>query len=374
MQGAVTVFTLFGIPIRLHFSWVFIFFLLAWSLARSYFPSSYPDWSGGVYWAMGILGSVLLFSSVLAHELSHSLVAMSRGHKVKSITLFILGGVSQMADEPDSPGEEFWIAAAGPLTSLCLGAACWLVFVVVGSDGNEQIRGLSGYLGLVNIVLGVFNLVPGYPLDGGRVLRSVVWKSTGSLRRATVVASNVGVAVGVLLMATGVFVAFAFAFVTGIWLVFIGWFVQSSAAASRGMARVAVSLSGKTVADAMQREYPVVEPGASVRDVVDSFAERGFQRAFLVMLGDTLQGILTVSDLRSVASDAWKATAITEVMTPRERVTVVAPSDPLEKALVLISQAGYHQLPVVADGRVVGLVNRADILRVLEISELIPRH
>ena len=373
MQGAVTVFTLFGIPIRLHFSWVIILLLLTWSLSNSYFPSIYPDWSGRTYWAMGILGSLLLFSSVLAHELSHSLVALSRGHKVKSITLFILGGVSQMADEPDSPGEEFWIAAAGPMSSLLLGAAFLAVFWVVGGEGNEQLRGLSSYLGVVNLVLGVFNLVPGYPLDGGRVLRSVVWRSTGSLERATAVASSVGVAVGTAMIIGGIFVIFSVAFATGIWLVLIGWFVRSSASASRRRTRATATLtmSGKTVADAINPRFPRVRQGDSVRDVVDTFSERGFQRAFLVMSDDRLEGIVTTSDLRSVASDLWRSTSISDVMTPRERLVTVASSDPLEKALALLSRYGYQQLPVVDGGRAVGLLSRADIFRALQISELI---
>jgi Zn-dependent protease/predicted transcriptional regulator len=375
MQSAVTIFTLFGIPIRLHVSWVFILLVLTWSLSNSYFPASYPEWSGGTYWAMGLLGSMLLFSSVLVHELSHSLAALARGHRVKSITLFILGGVSQMADEPDGPGEEFWIAAAGPLSSLGLGVAFWLLFWVVGSEGNEQIRGLTFYLGFVNLVLGVFNLVPGYPLDGGRVLRSAVWKSTGSLERATTVASRVGIGVGVLMMVAGVAVAFSFAFTTGIWLVFIGWFVRSSASASasatasRARARGPVSLSGKTVADVTRQHFPSVQPGASVRDVVDSFAVRGFQQAFLVITDDGLHGIVTASDLRSVASESWKSTAISDVMTPRERLVTVAPADPLEKALVLMARSDHQQLPVVGRGRAVGLVTRADAMNALQIPE-----
>ena len=373
MERAVTVFTLFGIPIRLHFSWVIILLLLTWWLSTSYFPSIYPDWSGRTYWSIGILGSVLLFSSVLAHELSHSLVALSRGHKVKSITLFILGGVSQMADEPDSPGEEFWIAAAGPLSSLLLGAAFLAVFWAVGRDGNEQLRGLSSYLGVANVVLGVFNLVPGYPLDGGRVLRSVVWRTTGSLDRATAVASSVGVVVGTAMMIGGIFVIFSVGFVTGIWLVFIGWFVRSSASASRRRTRATatLSMSGMTVADATNPQFPRVRSGDSVRDVVGTFSESGFQRAFLVMSDDRLEGIVTASDLRSVASELWRSTSISEVMTLRERLVTVASSDPLEKALVLLSRYGYQQLPVVDGGRAVGLLSRANIFRALQISELI---
>ena len=191
MAGSLQIGRIFGIGIRLHFSWIFIFFLIAWSLASSYLPESFPGWSRGTYWGIAILGSLFAFVSVLLHELSHSLVAISRGYKVRSITFFLLGGVSEIEEEAARPGEEFWIAVVGPLSSLILAGIFWALFVFVGSGGNEQVRALAMFLGTINLVVGVFNLIPGFPLDGGRVLRSIVWRSTGSLERATRVAAGV---------------------------------------------------------------------------------------------------------------------------------------------------------------------------------------
>lgn len=372
MNGSLQVAKLFGISIRLHFSWLFIFFLVSWSLARSYLPQEFPGWTERTYWAVGIAGSLLLFVSVLIHELSHSLVAISRGHKVRDITLFLLGGVSQIEEEAAKPGEEFWISIVGPLASFVLAGIAWGVFLVVGNEGSPQVRALSGYLGTLNIVLGVFNLLPGYPMDGGRVLRSIVWKATRSRRRATVIAATVGQLVGFGFIGGGIILAFTTSFVSGLWMAFVGWFIQSAAAASRQREMVNASLSGKKVREVMRSDFPTVRPGSSVQELVQEHMMKEFERAYIVMLGETFYGIVTASDVRRV-EEAQRATLhVTEIMKRATQVVTASPDEPLEEAFAKLATNGVHQLPVVAEGRVVGLLTRTAVLRVLELTELLP--
>lgn len=359
---------LFGISIRIHFSWVFIFALVAWSLATSYFPDR---WSESTRWTLGVIGSVVLFVSVLIHELSHSLVAMSRGHKVKSITLFFLGGISEIEEEAENPGEEFWIAVVGPLTSLGLALIFGIIYLIV-RNGSEQLSRLTQYLTFVNITLGVFNLLPAFPLDGGRVLRSIVWRASGSLAKATAVAGTTGSLLGFGMIALGVFFAFTGSLITGLWLVFIGWFIQSAASSARQQQTLQTALSGQLVRDAMQTRFSTVPPGTSVQRLVTDHITKEFERAYIVGLGDAFYGLVTLSDVRKLPPEQWASKYVTEIMTKAPDVLTVRPDDPLEKALQGLITRGYHQLLVMDGGKPVGIVTRGDVLRVLEVAQLLP--
>ena len=370
MSGSLVIGKLFGIKVRVHFSWLFIFFLVAWSLADSLFPDLYPDWSSSVYWIVGILGSVFLFLSVLLHELSHSLLAISRGHKVKGITLFILGGVSEIEGEARRPGEEFWIAFVGPLTSFILAGVFGLVILLAG-DANEQVQALSSYLATVNLLLGVFNLIPGYPLDGGRVLRAILWRTTGSLSRATQAAARVGVVVGFVFMGVGVVFAFTGSLVGGLWLIFVGWFLSSVASTSRQQETLRARLSGLKVRDALRPGFPAVIPGLSVQQLVEEHVTKGFERAYLVILGDTLHGLVSITDVGPVPAQDRGTKYVTEIMTRTSELVTVGPDDPLEMALQRMATGNYHQLPVMENGRPIGLVTRGDVLRVFELANMV---
>ena len=232
MSGSISLGKIFGIPIKVHYSWTFIFIIISLSLATAYLPVNFPGWSTGTYWAIGLLGSLLLFASVLVHELSHSIVAIQRGHKVRSITLFLLGGVSQIEEEAARPKEEFMIAIVGPLTSFLLSAIFWGLYFVV-SPIHSQIEALTLYLGTVNLFLGAFNLIPAFPLDGGRVLRSIIWSISGSETRGNKVATNMGVAIGIAFIVLGILLSIYTRSITGLWLSIIGWFLQSAASASK---------------------------------------------------------------------------------------------------------------------------------------------
>ena len=370
MSGSFRLVRLFGIDIRLHFSWVFIFLLVAWSLAGSYLPANYRGWSVNTYWVVGIIASVLLFACVLIHELSHSLLAMSRGYKVRGITLFFLGGVSEIEEEAAQAGEEFWIALVGPLASLALGIIFWGLLVIVAGN-NSPLEAIFQYLAFINVALAIFNLIPAFPLDGGRVLKSIVWKITGSVSKANTFASITGSVLGFGIIGLGVFLALTTRnFISGLWLVFIGWFIQSAASSSRQQQTVHTDLAGRRVADAMQVNRPTVEPGATVQQLLDQFIAKEFQRAYLVALGDSFQGLVTVSDVLKVAPDDRVNRYVTEIMTRAAEVVTVGPDAPLEEALQLLASRDLNQLVVIANGVPVGLLARRDILRVLEISRI----
>jgi Zn-dependent protease/CBS domain-containing protein len=372
MSGTFQLGRLFGIDIRFHFSWIFIFVLIAWSLAGAFLPQNYPGWSTTTYWIVGVIGSVLLFASVLIHELSHSLVAVSRGYKVSGITLFFLGGVSEIEEEAAKASEEFWIAVVGPLTSLVLAAIFW-VLLQVNPGGNPQAEALFQYLAFINVALAVFNLIPAFPLDGGRVLKAAVWQATGNLSRANAVAASIGSLFGFTMIGIGIVVAFVTRnFFSGLWLVFIGWFIQSAASSSRQQYAMHTALTGRLARDAMQQEIPTVEPGITVQTLLDEYISKEFQRAYIVSLGDSFQGLVSISDVKKVPPEERANKYVTEIMTRAAEVVSVRPDAPLEEALQKLTSNDINQLLVIESGKPVGIITRRDILVVLEISELLP--
>ena len=370
MSGTFGLGRLFGVRIQVHFSWVFIFALIAWSLASSWLPSRY-EWSTTQYWVVGIIGSALLFICVLIHELSHSLEAIRRGLRVKSITLFFLGGFSEIDGESRSASEEFWVSVVGPVASLGLASFFGLLYLNL-SGSASPIAALTQYLMFVNLLIGLFNLIPAFPLDGGRVLRSLVWKATQSQERATRVASLTGSVLGFGLIGVGVVAIFTNSLITGIWLMFIGWFIQSTASSVRQSNSERLVVSGRTVGDAMDRQLRIVPPGLSLRRLVDEYIVAQMQRAYLVMLGDTFYGLITVSDVRGVPAEEWGTKWVSEAMTKSEDTVTLSPDDPLEKGLKLLADRNIQQAVVIEDDVPVGLLTRAGVLRVMEISQLSP--
>lgn len=368
-----------GIEIGLHYTWIFAFILIAWSLAQGFFPYTTPGLSAGTYWIMGTVASLLLFVSVLLHELAHSLVAKSRGLNVRSITLFIFGGVSNLEGEPAKAGVEFTMAVVGPLTSLVLGGIFWGIGVANGVNGNPLsvlagIRqnspgaALLAYLSSINLLLGVFNLIPGFPLDGGRVLRSIIWGTTKSLNKATNIAALVGRYFGWAFIAFGVFQLLSGNFLGGLWIAFIGWFLSSAADASRREVTLREQLSGVHVQDVMDPSPITASPNTTVEEVIHSmFIQRGC-RAVPVSKDNRLLGIATIDDVKKLDRSRWATTPIAEIMTSQP-LQSVKPEDELSSALSLITQHGYNQLPVVRDGQLAGMVCRADILRHLQVSQ-----
>jgi Zn-dependent protease len=362
---------LFGVRIQVHFSWVFIFALIAWSLASSWLPSRYVDWSTTQYWTVGVIGSTLLFVCVLIHELSHSLEAIRRGLRVKSITLFFLGGFSQIDGESRSASEEFWVSVVGPIASLGLASLFGLIYLNLRAS-TGPLTALTQYLMFVNLLVGLFNLIPAFPLDGGRVLRSLVWKATQSQERATRVASLTGSVLGFTLIGVGVVAIFTNSLVTGIWLMFIGWFIQSTASSVRQSGSERIVVSGRTVGDAMDKRLQVVPPGISIQRLVDEHMVAEMQRAYLVMLGDTFYGLITVSDVRLVPMAVWPGTWVSEAMTKVQDAITLSPDDPLEEGLKILADKNIQQAIVMESDSPVGMLTRAGVLRVMEVSQLAP--
>ena len=363
MASSLKLGRLAGIEIGVHYTWLFAFFLVAWPLAVGYFPSNYPGWGEGTYWIVGVIAALALFASVLVHELSHSFVARARGQEVESITLFIFGGVSNLKGEAHEARDEFLVAVVGPVTSLVLAGIFWAVGQALPSD-RSPIGGILGYLAMINLLLGLFNLLPGFPLDGGRVFRSIVWGITGSLRRATNIASVVGQGIGFLLIFWGVSQIFGGNFLNGLWIGFIGWFLNNAAEATRQQQTLQEHLRGVRVVQLMDPHPAIVAPDQNVQDFVFQDVLHG-RRAVLVEEQGRLVGIVSITDAKKVPREDWASTPIGSIMTPMPLKTI-GPEADAGGALQLLVDGSYNQLPVVTDRRVIGMLSRSDVLRFLQ--------
>jgi Zn-dependent protease len=369
MQVNIKLGRIFGIPVGLHASWFLIFGLVTWSLALGYFPAEYPALSPAAYWLLGALTSILFFGSVLLHELGHSLVALRNGIAVRGITLFIFGGVAQIGQEPDTPGAEFRIAIAGPLTSLGLAllfGALWLLDRPI-----PYLAAPTMWLARINLILAAFNLIPGFPLDGGRVLRAIVWQITGSFQRANQVASISGQVVAAGFIGVGVFIVLGGNLFNGLWLIFIGWFLQNAAAATYAQAGLKEQLRGITVGQLMTRDHPRVSTGASLQEVIEDQILASGQRCFLVVDDGHLVGVLSLRDVAAVPKAERGSTTVAQAMVPWERLSRVSPDTELMDALQEMDDRQVAQLPVVVGDRVLGMISREHLLHYVRIrSEL----
>jgi Zn-dependent protease/CBS domain-containing protein len=353
----------FGIPVGLDYSWFLIFALLTWSLAVDYFPHEFHDWQPMLYWVMGAVTAIMLFASVLLHELGHSVVALRFKVPVRSITLFIFGGVAQIGTEPPSALAEFLIAIAGPIVSFMLAAFFSIVKPMVA--GIEPLWGLAKYLAYINFALVLFNLIPGFPLDGGRVFRAIVWAVTKNMRRATLIAANVGRFFGFLFIFVGVWQMFTGNFGGGLWIAFIGWFLDSAASAQAHQVMFQGLLAGHTVAQAMSSHCPVVSAGLTLQQLVDDHILGGGQRCFLVNRGEDTVGLMTLHRIKEVPRTEWSTTTAAQVMLPLEKLKRIPPETGLWSALQQMDRDGVNQLPVVADSRVIGMLSREDVITFL---------
>ena len=353
-----------GIDISIHPSWLVIAFLITYSLAGSQFPRQFRGWTEGQYWVVAGATAALFFASVLAHELSHAILARRFGLKVEGITLFIFGGVTSIDTDSRTPREEALIAAAGPATSLLIGAM--LVGIDVFVD-QPQLGALVGWLGLVNIALGIFNLIPGFPMDGGRVLRALIWKLRGDRLTATHNAAVVGRLLAYALVGLGVFIALQpGGIVSGLWLAVIGWFLSNAAETTLMQAGVERSLNGVRVRDAMDPNPPAVSPNETVAELVNQRMLGGEDRSYLVRHPDGgLAGIVTLRDVSRLARDDWPFARVTDIMTRFADLVTIGPDAPMADALRLIQARVVAQLPVVEpDSRVpLGMVTRRGILK-----------
>ena len=364
MKANIKLGRIWGIPIGLHFSWFLIFIFLTWSLATGFFPIQFPGVSVTIYWLLALGTSILFFSSVLAHELGHVFLALRNSVPVKAITLFIFGGVAQITEEPRSPGAEFRIAIAGPLVSF--GLAGLFGSLALLADTIPYLGAVGSWLLRVNLILALFNMIPGFPLDGGRVLRAAVWWSTNDYYRATQIASFSG-----QLFALG-FIGFGFfSFLTGngfngLWFVFIGWFLRNAAAAGYAQANMQKSLLGVTVSQVKTEECAPVSGLTPVNQLVQDNVLGQGQRCFVVSEDGTPRGTLTLDDISRIPERKRPFLRSEQIMTPLDQSVQVAPSTELTQALQSMDQAELAQLSVIEDGKFLGMLTRDRVLRFIQ--------
>lgn len=379
---------LFGVGVRIDWSLLIIFALIVFNLGAAVFPSWHPEWSRALSWTMALAAAVLFFTSILLHELSHAVVARRQGIPVRRITLFLFGGLTQLEGEPASPKAEFWMAVVGPIVSVVIGlVATWAGAMLVGAPLQQAadaadpaavqaafvnagpLATLLLWLGPINLLLGIFNIIPGFPLDGGRVLRSILWAVTGDLRKATRWASGVGQVFAWTLMAIGVINFFAGAWVSGVWLLLIGWFLNNAARMSYQNLLVRQALEAVPITQVMRASVSRVPPDLSIERFVHEYALVSDQQVFPVELDETLLGTVSVEQIRSVPREAWPSTIVEQVMVPQAQLSTLPPDAGAERALVELARGDVKSLAVVDGRKLLGLVRREDLVRWLDFHE-----
>lgn len=356
--------SVFGFEIRIDYSWFVIFFLLLWSLSAGFFPASVPGLEPLTYAIMGVVGTLLFFASLLAHELSHSLVARSKGITVEGITLFIFGGMARTRMESEDPDDELQIAGIGPVVSVGLGLLFLGVAWVADRAGlGEPVRSVAWYLGFINLLLAAFNLLPGFPLDGGRLFRAFAWKRTGDLTRATRWASNGGRWLGYGLMGLGFLQVFAGAVLGGLWLVFIGWFLRGAAEMTFSQHLLRRVMEGVTARAVMSEDPETVGPETSLQELVEEYFLRRPYQSYPVTDGPGLVGLVTLEQVKGVPRDEWPVRRVADVMRPVGEEVVVEPDDPVTEVLTRMRDSGTGRALVVRAGRLVGIVSGSDLAR-----------
>ena len=368
MNATVQLFKVGRIPIAVHASWLAVYALITWTLAVGYFPRVMPDLGAAASWTYGLVAALLLFASVLVHELSHAVVAIAHGLGVRGITLHIFGGVAEMEDEPRTARAEALIAAAGPVASFAIAALLWGARAA-GLVGAGWIAAIADYLIAVNVAVGVFNLIPGVPLDGGRLLRALLWRWSGSLSRATYLASRAGVACSVALMLWGGLQMLGGSFVSGLWLVLIGLFLQSAANAGYSQVAVRQALDRLPVSAIMTRDVVSVAADETIGELVDRFWAHHFT-TFPVLHHGAVVGVASLAHVQQVPREQWMLTRVRDVMRPLDDSLTARPGDSVFRALERATANGVGRLAVIDGGRFVGYLSLKDITHALALRGL----
>ena len=370
MGNAFNLGTLFGIQFKLHYTWFIIFVLITTSLSWQVFPANYSDWPVALYWITGIIASLLFFASVVAHELAHSLVGRANGIPVKSITLFIFGGVALMTKEATRPGAEFRMAVAGPACSLVIGGLFVLLHLFTRST-IEPIAAMAYWLAYINVALAIFNLVPGFPLDGGRVFRSLWWRVTGNYRLSTQIATRVGQGVGYLFILGGILIVFlqpfGLSWFSGLWLAFVGWFLENAASASYRQLQQREALQKFPASQVMTTGCSVVPPNITISQLLQKYILTSGHQCFLVADEGRLEGILMLPDIKSVPQQNWDLTQVREIMNPINKIKTVHADHDALSILEEMDENKTNQLLVASEGRVIGLITRDNLIKLLSI-------
>jgi Zn-dependent protease/CBS domain-containing protein len=364
----ITLFKLLGFEVRVDISWIVIAVLITWSLAKGFFPYYYPDLSETAYWWMGIAGAMGLFLSVVLHELSHSLVARRYGLTMKGITLFIFGGVAEMPEEPHNPKTEFLMAVAGPASSLALGAVFYGLRVLGGGILSVYMDAVLWYLALINVVLAVFNMLPAFPLDGGRVFRAALWKWKNNIKWATRTASRIGSFFGLLIIFTGIMNIVYGNLTGGIWWFLIGMFLRNASEVSYKQLMTREALSGESVEHFMVRDPVSAPPSLSVQELVDDYIYRHHFKMFPVAEDGNIAGCITTRQIKEIPREAWSSTKVGDIARECSGDNTVSPDEDAVKAMSIMNQTGNSRLMVVDRGKLVGVITLKDILRFLSVK------
>ncbi len=362
-SGSLKIATIMGIPIRVHFSWLIIFGLITWSLSTLYFPKAAPFMPAGYYWISGAVAALMLFVSVAFHELAHSFVALKYKLPISSITLFIFGGVSQITGEPPNPKVEFKMAVAGPLSSIFLSVVFYAIYSLLT---GEVLRALFVYLAQLNLILGIFNLIPGFPMDGGRVVRAFLWHRTNDYFYATRKASGYGQKISLVFIIFGLFSIFI-GLSGGLWLMLIGWFLYTAAQASYQQASLQEVLKDIKVKNIMVRDIVSVSPGMTVGEVVNDFFLHYGYGGFPVIEDSKLLGFVTMKEIKDVPRDRWKDKKISEILIPYSRKWEISEDSDAMKALEQMINEDKGRLVVTGNGDITGIITRNGIAKYMQI-------
>ena len=361
-------FRLMGFQVSVDPSWLILAVLIVWSLAVALFPQLYPDLSPAAHWAMGVAGLVGLVVSIVLHEFAHAVVARRYGMPIRGITLFIFGGVAEMEDEPVGPKAEFLMAIAGPIASLGVALVFYALAAGTAAAGlSVAAAGVLSYLGMINLVLAVFNMVPAFPLDGGRVLRAALWGWKGSHVGATRIASNCGSAFGILLIVLAVVNVVTGNLVPGMWWFVLGLFVRAAAQGSYQHAVIRSTLKDVPVRRLMTEDPVTVAPSLSIDELVEQFFYRHHHKTFPVAEGEQLLGCVNLGDVKQVPREEWADRTVRDIMEERSDENTAAPSDDAAAVLGRMSQSGRTRLLVVEGGRLVGIIAHSDLMRFLMV-------
>lgn len=354
--------SIFGFEIRIDLSWFLIFFLILWSLTESLFPANYPELSEIAYLIMGIVGTLLFFTSLVAHELAHSLVAKAKGIPVEGITLFVFGGVSRTRMDAETPGDEFQIAGVGPLLSLILAGLFALIWWLGrGAGWTVAITGVARYLASINLLLAIFNLLPGFPLDGGRLFRSLVWKITGDLKKATRIASWGGQFFAYAIIALGFVQLFNGNFLGGLWFILIGWFLANAAEMSYQQHLIRTGLEGVRAKEVMMPAPETVIADLSLQTLVDDYFLHRRYQAFPVTQNGDLVGIISINQVKETPREKWQKQTVAETMTPINDSVTVRPETPMTQVLEKMEDSGIKRVLVTRDDQLEGIITGGDI-------------
>ena len=369
MKAQIKLGRIFGVEIGLHYSWLLIALLITFSLAGTFHKNN-PGWSDELRWGLAIVTAILFFASIVVHELSHALVAKLRGLPVRSIPLFALGGVAQIEKEAADAKTEFWMGIIGPITSFVLGVVCLAITIALGWTPPEFPQrprpAMLMWLGLINIGLAAFNMIPGFPLDGGRVLRGLIWWITGNPKRATTIAARVGQVIAFAMIVYGVFQFFRGTGINGLWMAFIGWFLLSASRESYAQMVISEGLRGLRVGDVMSRDFPVVDSYTNLQTFAEENLTRTGRRFWVVTLNGQPEGIITPNEIGSVQRNRWPYTTVADVMRPLDATHTVNPNTPVTEALEVMAQQDLNQLPVINERRLAGLISRSHILQLIQ--------